>query len=112
MKCSGNVAECALLVCVLSQPVPPSIHPSLHLVEYLLEIFLNFLRAPMNFMYTNEANNALCPHNQKALELCRSSQQSTKALPQRIPWLYWGCFKCNTYRITVLGWLNKEDEKF
>ena len=40
MKCS-NVVECALLVCVLCQPVPPSIHPSLHLYgRFLLEIFL------------------------------------------------------------------------
>ena len=33
VKCS-NVVECARLVCVLSQPVPPSIHPSLHLADF------------------------------------------------------------------------------
>ena len=32
VECS-NVVECALLVCALCQPVPPSIHPSLHLVD-------------------------------------------------------------------------------
>ena len=28
------VVECALLVCVLCQPVPPYIQPSLHLVDF------------------------------------------------------------------------------
>ena len=35
---SGNVVECALLVCVLSQPVPPSIHAPIPTFDrFLLE---------------------------------------------------------------------------
>ena len=30
-----DVVKCALLVCVLRQPVAPSNHPSLHLVDVL-----------------------------------------------------------------------------
>ena len=42
VKCS-DVVECALLVCVPCQPMHPSIHPSLHFVDFFKKIILNFL---------------------------------------------------------------------
>ena len=103
VKCS-NVVECTLFVCVLCQPVPPTI-PTFG--RLLLEIFLNFLfllffvmqcrprtcglcviraHAPTKWRPTA---NTLCPHDRKALELCRSYAQNKvqKHHPQRIPWL-------------------------
>ena len=37
----SDVVECAILVCVLCQPVPPSSHP--YIGRFLLEIFYKFL---------------------------------------------------------------------
>ena len=56
--------------------------------------------------------NTLCPHDRKALEICHSYVQNKaqKHHPQRIPWLLVG-FERNTYRVTVLGWLKKEDDE-
>ena len=38
MKCS-NVVECALLVCVLCQLVPPSSHPSIWQISFYYNFF-------------------------------------------------------------------------
>ena len=36
------------------------------------------------------------------------SKQNAKAPPQENSLATGGCFECNTYRITALGWLKKE----
>ena len=129
VKCS-NVLECALLICVLCQPVPP--YPSTH--PYIWQIsfrnLFNFFVSAL-FCYACSAAQALAvekhpctctdkwrptastfwPHDQKVLELCHSYvQNKAQNHNQRIPWLLVAVLN-TTYRVTVLGWLKKERKK-
>ena len=54
VKCS-NVVECALLVCVLCQPVPPSIHPSLNLIDSFRNLCKFLVSAPFLLLATAHA---------------------------------------------------------
>ena len=63
VKCSKfhieiNVVECALLVCVLCQPVPPSIHPSLHLIDSFRNLCKFLVSAPFLLLATAHALDA------------------------------------------------------
>ena len=124
----------SLFVYFNCQPVPPSIHPSLHLVDFiLLEIFCFcfllyaaciahacdrcVIRVPTNAW--RPTASTLCPTNatiEKALELCRNYDQNKvqKHQPQRICWLqHWWQFQTQNfsrYSARLHGWL-KERKK-
>ena len=96
---------CSLALC---QPAPPSIHPSLHLVN-LIKFLVSFLftrRCPRTCgccviracapwrMASICGASTLCPHDQKVLKLCRSYAQHKCKMhtPRKFPgywWLFW-----------------------
>ena len=108
---------CSPCLCTLSTSASSaSIHPLIPTFgRFLLEIFffvsalfcyapppthLRLIRHPRTYTMTT------------ALKLCCSYAQtpSAKCTPPDNFLTTGGCFECNTYRITALGWLNKEEE--
>ena len=92
VKCT-NVVEYAVLVCVLWQPVPPSIHPSIHYFgRFLLEVGFRprtcIIRAREPTNGVQQLRNTLCPHDRKALELYAQNKATPKEFPNYW-WLFW-----------------------
>ena len=137
--CYGvHITVCmALLVCVLCQPVHSCIEPSLHGVDFFLEIFLwRFVSVLLIF------NNLLCgtahviavdvlsahacvdkwcpttstlcplslPHKKVVAQLC--SKQSSKGTSSENFVTIGGCFERYTYRVTAPGCLKKERRRW
>ena len=126
MKCS-NVVECmCLLVCVLCQPVPPSIQLSLHLVDSFFRKLFKFLVSAL-FLLSGAAHTCgWCVIRARALangvyqlihsdpmiekhfmELCHSyvQNQVQNVHPQRNSWLLVAVSNATySYHVTALGW--------
>ena len=131
----------ALLVCVLCQPVHSCIEPSLHMLDFFLEIFYEGLflfffdknlltiryvvpptiavDASFSHVRTDEwlpTASTLCtlslPHKKSANGKSQlCSKQSSNELSTEIFMAIGGCFELFMYLVTVLGWLKKEREK-
>ena len=121
---------CSPCLCTF-QPVPPSIHPSLHLVDFFfrnlfkISCFCSFLLRATTHTLAVDASSAHVHRGEWCLTLlihfaARSksaevmsqlcSTASSKCIPQENSLATGGCFKRNTYRVTALGWLKKEEE--
>ena len=87
------------LICQLASKIAMGFHPR------TCSRCIILVHAPTNGAHT------LCPLSLPykiaggKLQLC--SKQSSKDRTQRISLTIGGCFKCNTYHVTVLSWLKK-----
>ena len=138
--CYGvHITVCmALLVCVLCQPVHSCIEPSLHGVDFFLEIFLwrlvsvlfwliNVTRCrPRNcgwWVISARVHWRMASYSQYALPPQSSPQESASGKSQlhskqssKGPFpenslASGGCFEHYTYHVMALGWLKKKEKK-